>query len=189
MSIYKENISDIVDNWNSYPLADPCGKYPAQNAGTVELKCFINNTCPFYSSPYQEDGLIFNEATFKRIKPWLPETLKNALTVTPGTQGIHFSPRWVFRHNYIYQKYDLEYGSNEMGISPNIIKDRMKVHVHDDLLATGGSVNNVIELIRRMGGFVDSVSFIIELDFLNGREKLEKTLDVSNKTLGYVSLN
>ena len=87
--------------------------------------------------------------------------------------------------HYSYRKYNLEYGTNEMGVSPNIIKDRMRVHVHDDLLATGGSVNNVIWLIQEMGGFVDSVSFIIELDFLKGREKLEERLDVSNKTLGY----
>ena len=87
--------------------------------------------------------------------------------------------------HYVYKKYDLEYGSNEMGVSPNIIKDKMKVHIHDDLLATGGSVENVIKLIKEMGGFVDSVSFIIELDFLNGREKLEKSLEVSNKNLGY----
>ena len=87
--------------------------------------------------------------------------------------------------HYIYRKYDLEYGTNEMGISPNIIKDKMKVHIHDDLLATGGSVNNVITLIQEMGGFVDSLSFIIELDFLNGREKIEEILKKSNKTLGY----
>ena len=83
--------------------------------------------------------------------------------------------------HYQYRKYDLEYGSNEMGVSPNIIKDRMKVHIHDDLLATGGSVENVMHLVQEMGGFVDSISFIIELDFLNGKEKLEKRLNVSNE--------
>ncbi len=87
--------------------------------------------------------------------------------------------------HYIYRKYDLEYGSNEMGISPNIIKDKMKVHIHDDLLATGGSVNNIISLIQEMGGCVDSLSFIIELDFLNGREKIEEMLKKLNKTIGY----
>jgi adenine phosphoribosyltransferase len=81
--------------------------------------------------------------------------------------------------HYVYRKYDLEYGSNEMGISPNIIKDKMKVHVHDDVLATGGSMDNVITLIKEMGGYVDSVSFIIELDFLNGRKKLENSLKAS----------
>ncbi len=79
--------------------------------------------------------------------------------------------------HYVYRQYDLEYGHNEMGISPNIIKDRMKVHVHDDLLATGGSVNNVIDLIQEMGGFVDSVSFIIELEFLKGKKKLEQSIN------------
>lgn len=85
--------------------------------------------------------------------------------------------------HYVYKKYDLEYGNDEIGISPKIIKDKMKVHIHDDLLATGGSVNNVISLIKEMGGYVDSASFIIELSFLNGREKLD--VDYVHSVLKY----
>ncbi len=112
MSIYKENILEIVDNWNGYPLQDPaCATDfsdlgPAINAGVVELKCFINNTCPFYKSAYKEDGLVFDENTYRRILPWLPDDLSNALTVTESLNGMYFRPRWVYRHNYIYQKVD-----------------------------------------------------------------------------------
>ena len=115
MTIYRENIQEIVDNWNGYPLQDPCdhidsqgkiipGVKPAINAGTVQLKCFINNTCPFYESGYKEDNLVFNESTIKRILPWLPDDIRNTLAVTPGASGMHFAPRWVLRHNYIYHK-------------------------------------------------------------------------------------
>ena len=76
-------------------------------------------------------------------------------------------------YHYTYQKYELEYGNDTVGISPLIIKDKMKVHIHDDLLATGGSIKNVISLIKKMGGYVDSTSFIIELTKLKGREKIK----------------
>lgn len=46
--------------------------------------------------------------------------------------------------------------------------------VHDDLLATGGTTNAVCQLIEQLGGEIVQVSFIVELSFLNGREKLEK---------------
>lgn len=75
--------------------------------------------------------------------------------------------------HYIYKKYDLEYGSGEMGISPKIIKPGMRVHIHDDLLATGGTICNIIQLVEEMGAIVDSTSFIIELDELGGRGKIK----------------
>lgn len=75
--------------------------------------------------------------------------------------------------HYVYKKYDLEYGSNEMGLSPMIIKKGMRVHIHDDLLATGGSVNNIIKIVEDFGAIVDSISFIVELEDLNGKEVLK----------------
>ena len=100
---YKENILDIINAWG-YSLKDPCVPVPAINSGVVELKCFINNTCPFHASPYTEDGLVFNENTFKQIEHFFPETLTNVLKTTEGVEGLHFTPRYVFRHNYIYQR-------------------------------------------------------------------------------------
>lgn len=79
--------------------------------------------------------------------------------------------------HYKYRKYDLEYGSDEMGISPKIIRPGMNVHIHDDLLATGGSVENIISLLNELDANVDSLSFIIELEFLGGMSKLEKVID------------
>jgi len=76
--------------------------------------------------------------------------------------------------HYVYKKYDLEYGSNEMGLSPLIIKEGMRVHIHDDLLATGGSSKNIINIIESFGAIVDSISFIIELEDLNGKEILKE---------------
>ncbi len=52
-----------------------------------------------------------------------------------------------------------------------------KILVHDDLLATGGTMNAVCQLIEQLGGEIVQVSFIVELSFLNGRAKL-KSYDV-----------
>lgn len=99
---YKENILDIIDAWG-YALKDTCAPSSAINAGVVELKCFINNSCPFYESPYAESAHIFNQETLEQINKFFPDSLKNVLQVTENIDGMHFAARYVFRHNYIYQ--------------------------------------------------------------------------------------
>ena len=73
--------------------------------------------------------------------------------------------------------YSLEYGEDKLEIHKDAIKRGDKVLIHDDLLATGGTMNAVCKLIEKLGGEVVQISFIIELTFLNGRDKL-KSYDV-----------
>ncbi len=73
--------------------------------------------------------------------------------------------------------YSLEYGEDKLEIHKDAIQPGDKVLVHDDLLATGGTMNAVCQLIEKLGGKIVQVSFIIELSFLNGRDKL-KSYDV-----------
>jgi len=68
--------------------------------------------------------------------------------------------------------YDLEYGSATVEIHKGHVKKDMKVLVHDDLLATGGTAVAAAELIQQEGGTVAGFSFLVSLDFLNGKEKL-----------------
>jgi hypothetical protein len=105
---FRENVTDIKEEWGDYAntARDKCGwpdnkGEPAFNAGHVQLKCFINNTCPFYKTPYKEDSIIFNSATFDELIGTLPEAITGSLTSTPGLEGIYFTPRKVFRHNYM----------------------------------------------------------------------------------------
>lgn len=77
----------------------------------------------------------------------------------------------------ISQKYELEYGFNEIQIHEDAIRPGQKVLLVDDLLATGGTVGAAVELVRRLKGEIVSCAFLIELTFLNGRDKLKK-LDV-----------
>ena len=71
-------------------------------------------------------------------------------------------------------EYDLEYGTNKLEIHRDAFEPGTHVVVIDDLLATGGTVGATCELVEAAGGVVEEVAFVIELAFLNGREKLEK---------------
>ena len=69
--------------------------------------------------------------------------------------------------------YELEYGSNVLAIHIDAIKRGSRVVLVDDLLATGGTAGAAAALIQKVGGNLLEVSFLIELGFLNGREKLK----------------
>lgn len=68
--------------------------------------------------------------------------------------------------------YALEYGQNSLELHPDAISDGARVLIHDDVLATGGTVEAIGKLVERLGGEVVGVCFILELTFLNGRDKL-----------------
>ena len=70
-------------------------------------------------------------------------------------------------------RYDLEYGSAEVEMHVDSVKPGMRVMVHDDLLATGGTAAAAAELIKKQGGTVAAFSFLIELSFLNGMDRLK----------------
>jgi adenine phosphoribosyltransferase len=69
--------------------------------------------------------------------------------------------------------YSLEYGTNTIEIHEDAIKKGQKVLILDDLLATGGTIEAAAGLVKKMGGDVVELGFLIELTFLNGREKLK----------------
>ncbi|HEX3323183.1 MAG TPA: adenine phosphoribosyltransferase [Terriglobales bacterium] len=68
--------------------------------------------------------------------------------------------------------YDLEYGSNCLEIHKDAIQKGQRVLIVDDLLATGGTAVATTQLVRELGGIVAGLGFVVELDFLKGREKL-----------------
>ena len=72
----------------------------------------------------------------------------------------------------ISAKYALEYGFDALELHADAISDGARVLIHDDLLATGGTAKAKIDLVEQLGGSVAGLAFVIELEFLNGREKL-----------------
>ncbi len=79
--------------------------------------------------------------------------------------------------NTIKQSYNFEYGTAAIEIHQDAFKTGDKILIHDDLLATGGTVEAASTLIQKMGGTVIGYSFIISLDFLKGREFLSQWTD------------
>lgn len=69
-------------------------------------------------------------------------------------------------------EYALEYGTDRLEIHKDAVKPGQRVLIVDDVLATGGTAAAVAQLVEKLGGTVAGFAFVIELDFLSGREKL-----------------
>lgn len=74
----------------------------------------------------------------------------------------------------ISESYFLEYGTDSIEIHKDSIQPGDKILLHDDLLATGGTMEAATKLVEKLGAEVLQISFLIELTFINGREKLKK---------------
>lgn len=70
--------------------------------------------------------------------------------------------------------YDLEYGTDTLEVHTGAFPTGARVVIADDLLATGGTSLAAAQLVEKIGGVVAGLAFVVELDFLNGRDKLKK---------------
>jgi len=68
--------------------------------------------------------------------------------------------------------YDLEYGTDTLEIHKDAVKPGERILIADDLLATGGTMSAVVDMVQSMGAEIVECCFMAELDFLNGRQKL-----------------
>lgn len=73
----------------------------------------------------------------------------------------------------VSKEYALEYGTNVLEVHRDAIQHGQRVLLVDDVLATGGTVATSLEIVRELGGIPVGVVVLIELDFLNGRERLQ----------------
>lgn len=72
----------------------------------------------------------------------------------------------------IKKSYELEYGTDSLEIHVDAIKKGERILIADDLLATGGTISAVVEMVNGMGGDIVECCFMAELEFLNGRKRL-----------------
>jgi adenine phosphoribosyltransferase len=72
----------------------------------------------------------------------------------------------------IKETYDLEYGKDALEIHEDAVEKGQRVLIVDDVLATGGTAAAAVQLVRKLGGQVHGLAFLIELLFLNGKQKL-----------------
>lgn len=141
-------------------------------------------------TPLMADGKAFKEATDLLLA--YAKKVGADVIVGPESRGFIFGcpvatelevgfvpvrkPGKLPRETVSY-KYDLEYGSNELHMHKDAIKPGQKVLVIDDLLATGGTIEATVSLVKGFGAEVVGCAFLIELEDLKGREKL-KDIDV-----------
>jgi adenine phosphoribosyltransferase len=133
-----------------------------------------------------KDPVAFHEAIDLMLQPYEGEKID--IVVGMESRGFIFSAPMAYRLNAglvpvrklgklpaetITVEYALEYGSNTLEIHRDAIEAGQKVLIVDDLLATGGTVKGTIELVERLKGVVVGLAFLVELDFLNGRERLD----------------
>jgi adenine phosphoribosyltransferase len=74
----------------------------------------------------------------------------------------------------VQETYDLEYGTDTLEIHSDAIDPGQRVLIVDDVLATGGTAAATAKLVRRLGGDIRALAFLIELGFLNGRAKVSQ---------------
>jgi adenine phosphoribosyltransferase len=160
----------------------------------VDLRAKIREI-PDFPKPgilfYDITTLLKDPASFRRAIDLMLEPYKDEridIVVGMESRGFIFSAPMAYLLNAglvpvrklgklpaetITVEYALEYGSNTLEIHRDAIEAGQRVLIVDDLLATGGTVRGTIELVERLKAQVVGLAFLVELDFLKGRERLE----------------
>ncbi len=133
-------------------MADPS----AFSASIRALADFHRDSKPDFIVAIEARGFIFGSA------------LANSL----GCGFVPIRKKGKLPHKTFEVSYSCEYSSQTLEIHQDAILPGSKVVVFDDVLATGGTVAASVELVRKLGGNIISCDFLIELDFLNGRSKI-----------------
>ncbi|MCU0506160.1 MAG: adenine phosphoribosyltransferase [Chloroflexi bacterium] len=133
-----------------------------------------------------KDGPAFREAVSLMLEPYRGMAID--LVVGMESRGFIFSAPMAYElgvglvpvrklgklpHETLSVEYALEYGSNTLEIHKDAIAPGQRVLVVDDLLATGGTVRGTVDLVQRLGAEIVGLSFLVELVFLKGRERLD----------------
>jgi adenine phosphoribosyltransferase len=133
-----------------------------------------------------KDRVAYRESIDLMLAPWRED--KVDLVVGMESRGFIFSASMAYLLNAglvpvrklgklpaetISVEYALEYGSNTLEIHRDAIQPGQRVLIVDDLLATGGTVRGTIDLVDRLKGEVVGLGFLVELESLKGRERLQ----------------
>ncbi len=94
------------------------------------------------------------------------------LALRLGVPFIPFRKKGKLPYDIVSYEYSLEYGTATIEAHTDAIQPNTRVLIHDDLLATGGTASAAAELVKKLNGEVVGFSFLVEIGFLGGREKL-----------------
>ncbi len=173
----------------------PQAKSPAKRVDCDGLKKLIREVPDFPKKGilfYDITTLLKDRAGFARLIDALSENYigkKIDLVLGMEARGFIFAPALAYRLNAgfvpvrkpgklpaeaVKVSYDLEYGSNTLEVHKDAIGKGQRVLIVDDLLATGGTAAATAQLASGLGAEIAGLAFVVELDFLKGREKLAK---------------
>ncbi|MBV9081395.1 MAG: adenine phosphoribosyltransferase [Acidobacteriaceae bacterium] len=166
---------------------------PTARLSTDHLKQLIREV-PDFPKPginfYDITTLLKNKAGFRETVDQLAAHYRNMpvdLVVGIEARGYFFAPGLAHAlgagfvpvrkpkklpHTVKSVQYDLEYGTDALEIHADAVEPGQNVLIIDDVLATGGTASAVARLIETIGGRIAGLGFVIELTFLNGRQKL-----------------
>jgi adenine phosphoribosyltransferase len=117
-----------------------------------------------YARPLRVDCVVAAEARGFLLGP--------ALALELGAGFVLARKPGKLPYETVSAEYLLEYGAGQLELHTDALRGEARVLIHDDLLATGGTASALCELVEQLGGEVVGCSFLIELAFLNGRERL-----------------
>lgn len=159
----------------------------------MDFKTFIRDI-----NDFPKEGVVFKDITpllsnskaLNRASDALLELVGNVKidkVIGMESRGFFFAPILASRldagfvpvrksgklpYETISEAYALEYGEDRLEIHKDAISEGERVLIHDDVLATGGTAKAVCKLVERLGGQIVQCNFLIELDFLKGKDKL-----------------
>ena len=141
----------------------------------------------FYDiTPLLEDGEMFSQIIDELAKPYLDKKIDKVVAI--DARGFILGAALAYKlktglaivrkkgklpAKKISKEYALEYGSDTIEMHEDTVLPGEKVLIVDDLLATGGTMSATIDIVEELKGEIVSIDFLIELEFLNGREKLK----------------
>ncbi len=160
----------------------------------MDLKAYVRDIPDF-----PKEGIIFrditpllrNQEAFKVAIDQLCELVKDAnfdLIIAPEARGFILGSAMAYRlgkgfvpvrkpgklpYKTVYEEFELEYGTDQLHIHVDAVEEGQSVLIVDDVLATGGTASALGRLVEKIGGEVSAMVFLIELTFLNPRERLQ----------------
>ena len=160
----------------------------------MDIKKFIRDIPDF-----PKEGIIFKDITpllkdkdaFRETIDQLCKKVKDLnfdLIIAPEARGFILGSAMAYKlgkgfvpvrkpgklpYKTVYEEFQLEYGTDQLHIHVDAVEKGQNVLIVDDVLATGGTAKALASLVEKVGGNVAGMIFLIELSFLNAREKLQ----------------
>lgn len=169
MSSLEERLKTIIRDVPDFPKKGIMFKDITPILSNVEVMKDITNFLSIIYQKQEIDAVIGIESRGFIFGPIIAQTL--------GVPFVPIRKSGKLPYDKVSQTYGLEYGEDELEIHIDAIKKGDKVLIHDDLLATGGTADAAAKLIKKLDGIITGYTFLIELQFLNGRQNIQHHTD------------